>query len=424
VSIPSTTFVALRHRNFRLLWLGQIVSMSGSTMQTAAILWHVSLLVSSENKGLALGLVGLARVVPIVGFSLLSGVVADVYDRRRVMLVTQSLMAALAASLAILTVRGLTAVWPIYLLAALSSAAGAFDGPARQALIPNLVPREHLPNALSLNSIMFQIASTAGPSVGGIVIATSGVAAVYWLNAASFLFVIGALLAMTGVPKREERQGHPPAEMSLRAAWDGLRFVFGAPLIRSTMLLDFFATFFSSATALLPIYAQDILDVGAHGYGWLYAAPSAGALIASAAMVRLVDRVERRGAVLLWAVASYGFATIAFGVSREFWLTFACLALTGATDAVSMVFRSVLRQMETPDHLRGRMVGVNMVFFMGGPQLGELEAGLVANWFGAPFSVVSGGVGCLAAVAWIAARTPPLRAYRRAEHASLPAGQA
>jgi MFS family permease len=413
VTAPISSFVALRHRNFRLLWLGQMVSMSGSMMQTAAILWHVSLLVPPEHKALALGLVGLARVLPIVGFSLLSGVVADVYDRRRVMLLTQSLMAVLAAVLAILTVRGLAVVWPIYLLAVLSSAAGAFDGPARQSLVTNLVPRDTLANALSLNTIMFQAAAVTGPSIGGLVIAGSGVAAVYWLNAASFLFVIGALVAMKNVPAREVRQGHPAAEVNLRAAWDGLRFVFGAPLIRSSMLLDFFATFFSSATALLPIYAQDILGVGAHGYGWLYAAPSVGALLASAAMVWLVDRVERRGAVLLWAVASYGLATVAFGISREFWLTFACLALTGATDTVSMVLRSIVRQMETPDHMRGRMVGVNMVFFMGGPQLGELEAGLVANWWGAPFSVVSGGVGCLVAVAWIAARTPALRKYRR-----------
>jgi len=138
-----------------------------------------------------------------------------------------------------------------------------------------------------------------------------------------------------------------------------------------------------------------------------------GALVASAAMVRLVDRIDRRGVVLLWSVAGYGLATVAFGASHSFWVMFACLALTGLTDTVSMVFRNVIRQMETPDHLRGRMTGINMVFFMGGPQLGEVEAGLVANWWGAPFSVITGGVGCLLATAWVAARTPALRAYRR-----------
>jgi MFS family permease len=180
------------------------------------------------------------------------------------------------------------------------------------------------------------------------------------------------------------------------------------------MLLDFFATFFSSATALLPIFAQDILKVGATGYGWLYAAPAVGATMMSAAMVLLTSRIQRRGPALLWAVGLYGVATVAFGLSRSFWITFACLALTGVADTVSMVIRNIVRQLETPDRLRGRMVGVNMVFFAGGPQLGEMEAGAVANWLGAPFSVISGGIGCLIAVAWITAMTPELRRYRAA----------
>ena len=402
---PAARFVALRHRNFRLLWWGQLISFSGSMMQTAAILWHVSLLVPANRKGLALGMVGLVRVVPIIVFSLISGVVADALDRRRLMLATQTSMAVLAGILALLTFRGLGLVWPIYLLAALGSAAGSFDGPARQALIPNLVPREHLPNAISLNTIMLQIASVLGPSVAGVVIASLGVGWVYAINALSFVFVIAALLRMRDIPRAS---GGAKSDISLKAAWEGLRFVFSSPMIRSTMLLDFFATFFSSATALLPIFAQDILRVGAWGYGWLYAAPSIGALLASGIMVPAVDWIERRGVVLLWAVAGYGLATVVFGWSRQFWLTFICLALTGATDTVSMVLRNIIRQLETPDHLRGRMTGVNMVFFMGGPQLGELEAGVVANWLGAPFSVVSGGIGCLIATAWIAAKTPAL----------------
>jgi MFS family permease len=165
--------------------------------------------------------------------------------------------------------------------------------------------------------------------------------------------------------------------------------------------------------ALLPIFAQDVLHVGAGGYGWLYAAPAAGALVMSAAMIPLTERIDRRGMTLLWAVVVFGAATVLFGLSRSFWLTFACLALTGAADTVSMIIRNIVRQLETPDRLRGRMTGVNMVFFLGGPQLGELEAGAVANWFGAPFSVISGGVGCLVATGWLAATTPALRHYRR-----------
>ncbi len=402
-------FIALRYRNFRLLWFGQLVSMTGSTMQTAAILWHVSLLVPENLKGLALGFVGLTRVVPIVAFSLVSGVVADALDRRKLMLVTQSGMALVAALLAFLTERGLTSVLPVYALAAVGSAVGSFDGPARQSLIPNLVAREHLANAISLNTMMFQFASVAGPSLAGIVIASRGVGWVYSLNALSFLMVIVALFLMRDIPAVPESD---KSSISLSAAREGLRFVFSTPMIRSTMLLDFYATFFSSATALLPIFAQDILRVGARGYGWLYAAPSVGALLASVSIVGFIDRMKSRGKVLLWSVAGYGLATAVFGFSRMFFLTFAALALTGATDTVSMVLRNLIRQLETPDHLRGRMIGVNMLFYMGGPQLGELEAGLVATWMGAPFSVVSGGIGCMVATGWLAARTPELPRYR------------
>jgi MFS family permease len=394
-----------------LIWSGQLISFSGSMMQMAAILWHVSLLVAPGRRALALGMVGLVRLLPIVFFSIGAGAVADAWDRRRIMLVTQSAAAATAVALAALTFSGrLTHPWPIYALAALGAAAGAFDGPARQAMLPSLVPRELLPNAISLNAIMLQVASVAGPSLGGIVIATLGVGWVYALNALTFGCVIAALLMMRDIPPRDAKQ---PAEVSWRAVGDGLRFVFASPIIRSTMLLDFFATFFSSATALLPIFAQDILQVGARGYGWLYAAPSVGAALMSMVMVRSIEKIERRGIVLLWSVVMYGAATVVFGVSHTFWLTFFCLALTGAADAVSMVLRNVVRQLETPDHLRGRMIGVNMVFFMGGPQLGELEAGGVAQWLGARLSVITGGLGCLIATGWIAGTTPALRNYRR-----------
>jgi MFS family permease len=251
------------------------------------------------------------------------------------------------------------------------------------------------------------------------------VAWAYAGNAVSFLVVLAAILMMREVPRHRAPQaangGSPPAktDFTFAAALEGLRFVFRSPLIRSTMLLDFFATFFSSATALLPIYAQDILGVGAHGYGWLYAAPAAGAIVASAIMVRAVDHIQSRGWVLVGAVLAYGLATVAFGISRSFWLSFFSLAATGATDTVSTIFRNLIRQLETPDHLRGRMTGVNMVFFMGGPQLGELEAGLVANAFGAVASVVSGGLGCVAATIWIVSTTPALRLYRATEQPEI-----
>jgi MFS family permease len=406
----SPSFAALRHRNYRLLWIGQLISTTGSMMQNAAVLWHVSLIVPEAQKGIALGIVGLVKFVPIVVFSLIGGVVADAVDRRRLMLATNVGLTIIAGILAWVTFRGLASVWPIYLLTALASAVGVFDGPARQSLIPSLVPPRDFPNAISMNTIMFQAASVLGPALSGIVIASASTGWVYALNALSFLAVVVALLRMRDVP---ERAGTERSDISLKSAFEGLRYVFSAPMIRSTMLLDFFATFFSSATALLPMFAQDVLNVGAVGYGQLSSAAAIGALATSAVLVPTVHRIVRRGRVLVWAVVWYGAATIAFGLSKSFWLTYACLAMTGAADTVSMVLRNIIRQLTTPDHLRGRMTSVNMIFFMGGPQLGELEAGAVANWLGAPFSVVSGGIGCLVATAWIAITTPQLRRYQR-----------
>ncbi len=411
--------VALQHRNFRLIWVGLLLSFAGSFMQNAALLWHVSLLVPPERKAMALGFVGLARIVPVVVFSIFSGVVADAMDRRRVLLVTNLGAAAVALVLAYLTLLGETALWPVYLLAALGAAVGAFDLPARGALLPSLVPREHLPNAITLNMIIFQVASVVGPAAAGFAIDGFGVASAYIFNAVSFLCVIVALFMMRDVPPHPASNNRLRDDLSIGAAMEGLRFVFRSPLMRSTMLLDFFATFFASATALLPIFAQDILHVGARGYGWLFAAPAIGSVLTSLALVPLVERIERRGASIIWSVIGHGVATVVFGFSRSFALTFACLAFVGSTDTVSTVLRNIIRQLETPDRLRGRMTGINMVFFQGGPQLGELEAGLVASRWGAPFSVVSGGIGCLVATIGIAMATPGLRRYR-----SDPAGAA
>ncbi len=391
-------------------------------MQSAALLWHVALLAPPDQKGLALGLVGLVRFVPIVIFSLAGGVVADAMNRRKVLLLTQAAMALLAALLAIITLSGDTTLWPLYVLTGLSAAAAAVDNPARQSLFPNLVPREHLSNAISLNTIMFQLASVLGPTLGGAMIAraqdqVAPIGWIYVLNAVSFLAVIASLLLMRNVPAHSPGSQH---DISWRAATDGLRFVFSAPLLRSTMLLDFFANFFASAIALLPIFAQDVLKVGGQGYGYLYAAPSIGAMLTSLVMVKLVDRIERRGRVLLWSIAVYALSTIVFGLSRSFWLAFACLAVFGASDMVSTVLRNIIRQLNTPDNMRGRMTSVNMMFFMGGPQLGELEAGAVANLLGAPISVISGGIGALIATLWVAHTTPALSEYRR----EAPAGAA
>lgn len=400
-----TRFPALQSADFRSLWLGQIISAAGSQMQFAALNWQIYALTGDP---LYLGLIGLVRVVPILLFSLLGGTVADAHDRRRLMLVTQSTMAAVAAALALLTYWGRASVGGIYLLSAVGAAAIAFDNPARQALLPSLVPREHLPNAFALNSTGMQVATICGPMLGGLVISWFGVAPAYALNALSFLAVIVALLRMRYRPNPETATA---GSVSLDALKEGLQFVWRTPILVQTMTLDFFATFFSSATALLPVFARDILKVGPAGFGVLSAAPAAGSLI-TGVVLSLLPPIVRQGRVLLWAVVIYGVATIGFGISQAFWLSFLFLAGTGAADTVSTILRQTIRQTITPDRLRGRMVSVNMIFFMGGPQLGELEAGVVARWIGAPLSVITGGFGCLFAALIVARLAPGLRHYR------------
>jgi MFS family permease len=389
-----SSFAALRHRDFRLLWLGQLISGTGSQMQLVAINWHVYILTRSP---LALGIVGLVRVVPIIVCSLVGGVVADAVNRKRLMLVTQSVMLVSAALLALVTTSGLRSAWPLYLLTAVSSAAVAFDNPARQAILPTLVPAEDFPNAVSLGLIVFQLTMIGGPALAGRLLASYSPAVVYGFNAVSFLAVIAALLMMR-VSGRVEEGGaaEKGAGVSLYALKEGLRFVWRTPIIVQTMTLDFVATFFASATALLPIFAAEILKVGARGFGILAAAPAAGAVVAAFVMARF-GNVRRQGATVIASVAIYGAATVAFGLSRVFWFSLLMLAVTGAADTVSTVLRQTIRQLVTPNSLRGRMTSVNMIFFMGGPQLGELEAGAAAALIGAQFSVITGGLGCLIA---------------------------
>src|SRR6266550_2744842 len=401
-----SAFSSLRHRDFRLLWLGQTVSVTGSQMQLAAINWHIYLL---THSALALGLVGACRAVPIILCSLVGGVVADVVDRRRLMMTTQSVMLLCSATLALVTFRGLLHVWPIFLLTAIASAAWAFDTPARQSLMPALVPIKEFPNAASLSILVFQIGLISGPPLAGFLLAAHGPGLVYGINAASFIAVIVGLLLMhtSGKPEKSETE---KSEISLKALVEGLRFVWRTPIIVQTMTLDFVATFFASANQLLPIYAKDILNVGARGYGILAAAPAAGAIVAGLIMARL-GVLKKQGVTVIISVAFYGAAMIGFGVSRVFWISLLMLALTGAADTVSTILRQTIRQLVTPNKLRGRMTSINMIFFMGGPQLGEVEAGTVAALFGAPISVVTGGGACLIAAALAFGAAKKLRGY-------------
>lgn len=401
-----TAFSSLRHRDFRLLWLGQIISVTGSQMQLAAINWHIYLLTRSA---LALGLVGACRAIPIILCSLVGGVVADVADRRRLMMTTQSVMLVCSATLALVTFRGLLHVWPIFLLTAIASAAWAFDTPARQALMPTLVPLKDFPNAVSLSMLMFQVGLIVGPPLAGFLLAVHGPALVYTINAVSFVAVIlgVALMRTSGRPEKDENQ---PPRVSIDALLEGLRFVWRTPIIVQTMTLDFVATFFASANQLLPIFAKDILRVGAQGYGFLAAAPAGGAIITGLAMARL-GTLKKQGLLVIVSIGVFGAATIAFGLSRVFWFSLLMLAIAGGADTISTILRQTIRQLATPNKLRGRMTSINMIFFMGGPQLGEVEAGTVAALVGAPLSVVTGGAACLIAAAIALGTARNLRRY-------------
>ncbi|PYS30906.1 MAG: MFS transporter [Acidobacteria bacterium] len=387
-----TAFSSLRHRDFRLLWLGQIISVTGSQMQLVAVNWHIYLLTSSA---LALGMVGLFRAGPIILCSLVGGVVADVIDRRRLMMTTQAIMLACSAMLAVITLGGLRRVWPIYLLTAIASGAWAFDTPARQSLMPSLVPAKDFPNAVSLSMLMFQVGMIVGPAGAGFLLGKFGPGVIYAVNATSFVAVIVGLALMRTSGRSSESD---KTRVSFGALVEGLRFVWRTPIIVQTMTLDFVATFFASANQLLPIYAKDILQVGARGLGFLAAAPAIGAVITGLIMARF-GTLKKQGLVVIVSVAIFGAATIAFGISRIFWLSLLMLAIVGAADTVSTILRQTIRQLSTPNNLRGRMTSINMIFFMGGPQLGEVEAGGLAALFGAPLSVVTGGVGCLIAAA-------------------------
>jgi MFS family permease len=425
VPAPPRPYDALKHRDFRRLAITQLLSLVGSQMQNVAIDWHVWVLTRSP---LALGLVGLVRVVPIVALSLVGGLVADRHDRRRVMLATQSAMTLVALALGFATLLGRDSVGLVYALTACTSAAGAFDNPARQSLVPRLVPARELPGALAILLSAFQLAAIGGPALTGLILAGSahaspaaaahahagGLALVYFLNAASFAGVLVTLATLRASGRVERAEGAPP-EHPIESLREGLRFVFTTPILVWTMTLDFFATFFAGSMSLLPIFADRILLVGPAGYGWLRAAPGIGALLGSVWM-SVVGLPRKQGRVFLWAVAAYGAVTVVFGLSRSLALTFAALALVGLTDTISTVVRQTVRQLVTPDALRGRMTGVNMIFFMGGPQLGELEAGFVASLFvsaaaGASFAVVSGGVGTILVAAFVAWRAKGVRDY-------------
>ncbi|HRQ22308.1 MAG TPA: MFS transporter [Anaerolineales bacterium] len=395
---------SLKHKKFFYLWLGQLISVTGAQMQLWAIFWHINQL---NPNPIALGGIGVARILPIIIFSLIGGALADSVDRRKVLFVTQSTAALLALTLGLLTQFGSITIWHIYVLTALQAVTMAFDAPSRQALVPNLLPKKDLPNAFSMTFTAAQVGSVLGPALSGVVIAALGQEAVYYVNSMSFVAVIAALILIGHVPQAFAEKA---AGVSVAAIREGFRFIFSKPIIFSTMLLDFVATFFASAHTLMPIIAKDVLKVSVVEYGYLSAAPAVGAVLI-ALVISQVKEIRRQGQIFLGSVIVFGLATVVFGATRSFIIAWLAIAVTGAADGVSTIIRNTIRQLQTPDHVRGRMTSVNQLFFQGGPQLGEIRAGVLAQLFGAPYAIISGGIFCVLGTLAIAWKWPHLTKY-------------
>ena len=396
-------FAAFKYRDFRLLWFGQLISIIGTQMQIVALNWHIYIL---TNSAVALGIIGLTRFLPIVVFSLIGGSVADVFNRKKVMLVMQISLAFFAFVLAITSFANIVNPIIIYSITALSAIAISFDTPSRQAFIPSLVDKKHLTSAMSLNVIMFQISTIVGPVLAGLLIAKYNVVPVYLINSLSFIAVILSIVLIRTRGSIKDNQ----SILSLGSIKEGLSFVKSKTIIWSTMVLDFFSTFFSSVTALFPIFAKDILHVGPQGLGFMYAAPSIGAVVAGFIIAHM-GTLSKQGRILLISIVCFAMGTIVFGLSKSFILSLLALLVVGAGDSVSTIIRHTVRQLATPNYIRGRMTSINMIFFMGGPQLGEFQSGIMAAFIGAPFAVAIGGVGTIIVVGIMALTIPILRRY-------------
>jgi len=379
-----TPVAALRHRDFSIYWAGSVLSQVGSQFTTVAMAWQIYEL---TNSPLELGLLGLARGAPMLGLLLFGGLLADAVNRRHLMMATQIGQMCVSAGLAVMTLAGKVSPPVLYAASLFLALFSSLEQPARSAIIPNLVPRSDLTNALALTGTQRYVATIVGPSLAGLLLAHSGPTLCYAVDAISWLAMLAALFIMR--PLAQVAGGR--RAISVQALREGLEFVWTHPVILSMMALDFGQNFFGSGRALLPIYARDILGVGPQGLGLLYSATSAGALLMGTLM-SVRGQVRRAGAWILVSVAFYGVFTTLFGVSRLFWFSFLMLASAGAANTVSFVLRNTINQLLTPDDIRGRVTSVNSMFTNTGPQLGQFEAGALAAMIGPVGATAVGGV--------------------------------
>jgi MFS family permease len=397
-------YAVLRNRDFVLYLVGRLVASFGQQMLTVAVGWE---LYERTHSALALGLVGLTQMMPMVLFTLPAGHVADNFERKRIIVLMNLVIAGASVGLTLISALGAPVPW-IYFCLFAGGVGRTFLWPASSAFLPHLVPRRDFSRAVAWSSGSFQLSSVAGPAAGGALIAlTHHAASVYALNAAAALICL-TLISFV-------RRSHLVAVKERMTAGNlivGFRFVFASPIILGTITLDLFAVLLGGATALLPIYAKDILNAGPTGLGFLQAALPMGSLLC-ALLVAHRPPMQNAGRAMLLAVAAFGLATIGFGFSHWFWLSFLMLFVCGAVDNISVVVRHTLVQLLTPDEKRGRVSAVNSLFIGTSNELGGFESGMVAYWLGPVFSVVSGGVGTILVVIAVALIWPEIRKYGR-----------
>jgi MFS family permease len=396
----------LRHAPFARFAICRFLVTLSWQMLAVAVGWQVY---SLTHDPLALGMVGLSEFLPFLCLVIIGGHVADRADRRDVLVIAWSIEVLCIGALLWLTLAEGRVVWPIYLVIAMFGSTRAFYSPAMQALVPTLVPREEFPRAVSFNSSLFQIAVITGPSLGG-VLYLLGPAVVY--GVAVGLFVIAVLMTASLGPHRAQ---HEPGEVPAASGHElleGIRYVMHQRVVLGVISLDLFAVLFGGATALLPIYAAEVLHIGPVGLGILRTAPGVGAAI-TAALLTLRPINRHGGAVMFGGVAAFGVCTLIFGLSRSVPLSVLALLLLGSGDMFSVYVRGILVQLNTPDHIRGRVSAINSMFIGGSNELGEFESGVTARWLGAVPAVLLGGVLTLAMVGTWMLIFPELRRLDR-----------
>lgn len=392
-----------KDRDYRWLWSGQVISGMGNQITRVALPFQVYVLTGST---LAIGAVAFFQLIPVLLFALGAGSLADVVDRRRLLMITQVGLATCSLVFVLLALGGHPPLPALFAVAFVAAGLGAVDQPTRASSIPRLVAPERLPAAIALNQLNFQTASIVGPAVGGLLIATVGIAGAYAVDVVSFLASLAALVSIRPLPPLSDA-----ARPGLAAIAEGLRFARERRPILGSLVIDLNAMIFGMPTSLFPVLALDVFKTGPAGFGLLAAAPAVGAFL-GALLSGWVSSVARTGRAVVVAVTGWGLAITAFGlVTFSFPLALLCLALAGAADVFSAVFRSTLIQLETPDALRGRVMSIHTLVVSSGPRLGDMEAAGVAALVGPQAAVVSGGILCLLGVIVVARRIPELAGH-------------